>query len=319
MLMKKSLLFAALTLFAVGVNATETQNVTYVDANGVEQTIAAYPITEKMDSDVADYNDFMNRYELKSGWYVVDGNVTTSALGAQDGNVVNIILADGSTLGTTCLSCSNATLNLYVQSKGTGKVMITNEYNDITAYDNSTINVYGGNYSGQYSVFNCQSGGTFHIYDATASGAIKNYAGKMIFEGGTFTCNDGVALYVYSETIVNGGTFTGAEHAFMFSYYYDDDWNEIPLSITLGEGKAWYSNGVKVDMDDMEQVKVDDQGDEVFFYSKLATYTVQDAAVPTVLRDINATSSKAVKTIENGQLVIIKDGNRYNVAGQLLK
>ena len=40
----------------------------------------------------------------------------------------------------------------------------------------------------------------------------------------------------------------------------------------------------------------------------------------TGVNDLNVTvTSKAVKTIENGQLVITKDGKRYNVAGQLMK
>lgn len=47
-------------------------------------------------------------------------------------------------------------------------------------------------------------------------------------------------------------------------------------------------------------------------------YTINQA--PTGVNDLNVTvTSKAVKTIENGQLVITKDGKRYNAAGQLMK
>ncbi|MCQ2287604.1 MAG: hypothetical protein MJZ74_00710 [Muribaculaceae bacterium] len=42
--------------------------------------------------------------------------------------------------------------------------------------------------------------------------------------------------------------------------------------------------------------------------------------VPTAINDINVEkASKAVKMIENGQVVIVKDGVKYNVAGQAIK
>ena len=44
------------------------------------------------------------------------------------------------------------------------------------------------------------------------------------------------------------------------------------------------------------------------------------AEVPTAINDINVEkASKAVKMIENGQVVIVKDGVKYNVAGQAIK
>ena len=47
-------------------------------------------------------------------------------------------------------------------------------------------------------------------------------------------------------------------------------------------------------------------------------YTINQTS--TGVNDLNVTvTSKAVKTIENGQLVITKDGKRYNAAGQLMR
>ena len=39
----------------------------------------------------------------------------------------------------------------------------------------------------------------------------------------------------------------------------------------------------------------------------------------TGINDINVETSKVVKTIENGQVVIVKDGVKYNVAGVCIK
>ncbi|MBQ0120037.1 MAG: hypothetical protein KBT13_02795 [Bacteroidales bacterium] len=39
----------------------------------------------------------------------------------------------------------------------------------------------------------------------------------------------------------------------------------------------------------------------------------------TAINDIKVEASKAYKTIENGQVVIVKDNARYNVAGQMIK
>ena len=49
------------------------------------------------------------------------------------------------------------------------------------------------------------------------------------------------------------------------------------------------------------------------------TFTVFYADGTATAIDHVTTSAKAVKTIENGQLVIIKNGIRYNVAGQEMK
>ena len=61
------------------------------------------------------------------------------------------------------------------------------------------------------------------------------------------------------------------------------------------------------------EVKVKDNigGEYVFtvYYENGVATAIENAAV----------SAKAVKTIENGQLVIIKNGVRYNVAGQEMK
>ena len=51
--------------------------------------------------------------------------------------------------------------------------------------------------------------------------------------------------------------------------------------------------------------------DNIFFYKK-------DSTTPTAI-DNTVEAVKAVKMIENGQLIIIKNGIRYNVAGQMVK
>lgn len=49
-----------------------------------------------------------------------------------------------------------------------------------------------------------------------------------------------------------------------------------------------------------------------------ATFTLVGTGKTTAVKDINVKTVKAVKTLENGQVVIVKDGVRYNVMGQKL-
>lgn len=57
----------------------------------------------------------------------------------------------------------------------------------------------------------------------------------------------------------------------------------------------------------------------VFTYFEGQDYVRIDKVVPTAINDINVTATKAYKTIENGQVIIVKDNVRYNVMGQPMK
>ncbi|MCQ2288208.1 MAG: hypothetical protein MJZ74_03840 [Muribaculaceae bacterium] len=64
-------------------------------------------------------------------------------------------------------------------------------------------------------------------------------------------------------------------------------------------------------------VAADELTGEVYGGSE-AEYVVTPAPV-TGINDVNVNAAKVVKTIENGQVVIVKDNVKYNVAGQAIK
>ena len=298
--MKKSLLLAAMLLsVAVSANATDFETVSYIDADGNQQTVSAAPITYWMDDDVAEFNGWQVGFDLKSGWFVVNGDVSTfGPLITNDANgPVNIILADDCCLHVDRL-LMQTDANIYVQSKGNGKIQTS----DMSAlYPGSpTINIYGGTLSGELY---CNYITTMSVYNADITGYIGNDGGSMLIENSIVTNTAGPALVNNGNCVINSGTFTGAEYAFQFG--------ENNIGITLAPGTAWFSDGVKVELE------TKDIGDH-YTASTLASYTVKDD-VSTGINGVKVEGSKAVKTIENGKLVITKDGKRYNAAGQLMK
>ncbi|MBR4152436.1 MAG: hypothetical protein IKT98_05700, partial [Selenomonadaceae bacterium] len=84
---------------------------------------------------------------LGGGNYIVLGNVTINYTLNISGNA-NLILADGAKLTVNVEGGDginvNGTLNIYVQTLGTGNLDATGNYNGIVAANNGNINIYGG-------------------------------------------------------------------------------------------------------------------------------------------------------------------------------
>lgn len=87
-------------------------------------------------------------------------------------------------------------------------------------------------------------------------------------------------------------------------------WNSIDL--VLSEGNL----ASNIDWTHTYQVKFDQVADLTFWLNNVYFFTTK--ADPTAIDNANA-NANAVKRIENGQLIIIKNGIRYNVAGQMVK
>ena len=111
---------------AVTVTATLLPVVSYVDADGNEQSHVCTPI-------VSGTNSYGNSANAE-GWYVVNSNVTIS--GTQGvkflDQQVNIILCDGATLTSNAtasdsrgLEVKNGSLAIYAQGGGTGRIVAT--------------------------------------------------------------------------------------------------------------------------------------------------------------------------------------------------
>lgn len=122
--------------------AKETYTCSYIDADGVEQSVGAQVLTGAETT-------------LYDGWYVAVGNVSFDhkiRLDYNDNNHVRIILADGATMsiGTSetplneiCIDylSSDNILSIYCQTNGTGTLAM---YSNVTALDVYTVNIHGG-------------------------------------------------------------------------------------------------------------------------------------------------------------------------------
>lgn len=87
-------------------------------------------------------------------------------------------------------------------------------------------------------------------------------------------------------------------------------WNSIDLVLSKGNLAS------NIDWTHTYQVKFDQVAGLTFWLNNVYFFTTK--ADPTAIDNANA-NANAVKRIENGQLIIIKNGIRYNVAGQLVK
>ena len=144
--------------------------------------------------------------------------------------------------------------------------------------------------------------------DVTA--AIDYQTGKLTVHGGTFcgysttlamNCWGGAAL-TPGGVVLRGGTFINMDDCIGVPDM-KDGWNTLDM------------DGYKfINLDTEEDVAIP-VGEE--FYITVSVKVVPE--VSTGINDLKVEGSKAVKSIENGQLVITKDGKRYNAAGQMMK
>ena len=151
--------------------ATWTQlPVTYIDADGTQQTCSSYTIIESSNSTV-----YLGTYG-QDCWYVVNGDVTINDQLQLQGSNNHLILCDGATL-------------------------------NITSTNYMAINVYGGSSTGSLTIYRQALGsGTIEI-DASGSRGISTQTGLTI-NGGNITINaktDGIRN-VEGAVTINGGT-----------------------------------------------------------------------------------------------------------------
>ena len=138
-----------LCVLTMTVQTAWADNVTYIDANGNEQTVDATPLAFKNGS-----YWYLTTSTLNAGqWYYVNSDniisdsrrITVSGSGA-----ANIILCDGKIFSYGSRGITG-NITIYGQSAGTGKMEIygQNNYTDMeTQYDNAIdgdITIYGGN------------------------------------------------------------------------------------------------------------------------------------------------------------------------------
>ena len=135
---------ALILLTAQTAGAQTVSNVPYIDADGNEQTATyATVVTSDMGGTSAD------NFSSGNGWYYVNSDVTLNGAYNTSTYTQNIILGDGATLTVSGLfRFQNASLNIYCQSGGTGRLVVSGSY-------------------GSNAIFSVTSGGTLTINGGT--------------------------------------------------------------------------------------------------------------------------------------------------------
>ena len=204
---------ALILLTAQTAGAQTVSNVPYIDADGNEQTATyATVVTSDMGGTSAD------NFNSGNGWYYVNSDVTLSGAYNTSTTTQNIILGDGATLTVSgLLRFQNASLNIYCQSGGTGRLVVSGSY-------------------GSNAIFSVTSGGTLTINGGTVevtntSNNGNGFNGNLVMNGGTatFTSKKGVTCYAITGSVtLNGGTFTATSGS----------WKGVcDKTVTIGDGK----------------------------------------------------------------------------------
>lgn len=166
-------------------------NIAYIDANGQPAICPlAFPVTSS-NNDV-ELNYAGDTWYFVSGEVVIDGELKfTNSTGT-----TNLILCDGASLTTNMLTANNS-VNIYVQTNGTGALTVNNATDNAQVFcvENDLV-INGGNIT-----VNATGDGGYGIY--TRNGAIT-------INGGTITSN---AIYIniftgtyHRDITINGGT-----------------------------------------------------------------------------------------------------------------
>ena len=152
----------------------------------VEDAANCIPIEE-----VASYDD-PEAYILE-GWYVVDRDWQIHFADFDD--AINLIIADGVTLTITDDMVVSETLNIYGQSEGTGKLIVTSQQYNPAIRIYGTLNIHGGDITAT----------SLMDYYAPAIGwRVDEYSGELVVYDGKVTANargkgPGIGGYTYDS------------------------------------------------------------------------------------------------------------------------
>ena len=205
--------------------ATTNYNISYIDANGNAQTASQVDVVDESMDD----ND--NLFSSNNGWLYVNSDVTLTKA-TNNGSVdTNIILGDGKTLtinGWTHFS--GASLTIYCQSGGTGKLVINGSYSNDCIFGiagTKTLTINSG------------------IVEVTNTSGHGYGGGTLIMNGGTATFT-GSGYGIYTNVIFNGGNLTvngsGIDERTTLNYKSESDRiksNGYGGDVTIVNGKVF--------------------------------------------------------------------------------
>ena len=190
--MKKTLILFVAVLAILTARAETVWSVSYIDANGNQQTAARADVVTTNMQGLDNYN-FRSAYD----WLYVKNDVTLEGAWNGANGTLNLILGDGATLTINGqFKISAGSLNIYCQSGGTGKLVVSGSYDGGAIFSvRNTLTINGG------------------TVEATNSTSYSVYAlfANLVMNGGSasFTCNKGSNAYAISGNVtLNNGSFT---------------------------------------------------------------------------------------------------------------
>ena len=216
--------------------------VTYIDADGVAQTLYDYTLLEGSDEFI-EYGEYNTE-----AWYVVAHDVTYNE-GIRFYGSANLILMDGATLTVRRVSVGNnyllcdTDLTIYVQSGGTGAIVGEN----IMLDSNGSMTIHGGQISVEKEGGNgirassnlTINGGVVSVTETAAGTAI--YSDHVVINGGVVTTTNqqgGYGIDGFYELTINGGvvTTTNQQEGYGIDGFYELTINGGVVTTTNQQG-----------------------------------------------------------------------------------
>ncbi|MDO4512068.1 MAG: hypothetical protein Q4B68_09670, partial [Bacteroidales bacterium] len=246
----------------------------------------------------------------------VDDNINMPICNANYSVLFDVIVKKASTkaivtigdVDTEYLSVKEALAAAMAPTKASVKLMADYQFNPGTGavFDRGdvTLDLNGHSLSTNNSYVIHLLGGALTIKDSSEAGtglvqnnsytsgcAVNAGSGKLNIEAGTYIATN--ALYLDSDITcaLSGGRFKGVSFAI---YTYGKS--------ALAPGYGYFDTTTGDLLEDATGHPIFQKGAE----SPALDITVQRIEVPTAITDVTATQAKAVKMIENGQVVIIK-------------
>ena len=182
--------------------------VTYIDADGVEQTLYDYTLLEGSDNGYIEYGEFDTE-----AWYVVAHDVTYNYCAGDFLGSANLILMDGTTLtveggGHSMPMICYSDLTIYAQSGGTGAIV-----GDIELRSSGSITIHGGQISIESGYIEVSGGGDMTInggeVSVTTAYGTAIYGQHVVINGGNVTTtnlDNDTGIHGSSDVTINGGS-----------------------------------------------------------------------------------------------------------------
>ncbi|MDO4512305.1 MAG: hypothetical protein Q4B68_10875 [Bacteroidales bacterium] len=242
---------------------------------------------------------------------VIVKRVTAKAIVTIDGEETGYL--DVSQAITDAKNAEKATVKLLANYK------VQNGYGLQFEKGNVTLDLNGKNIATYYAQSILVNGGTLTIIDSSEgqgskvdnkSGyCLKATSGTLNVAAGTFTAPEGNYLTTPASGKFTGGRFTCDLYSSNYALFTSG-------FSALAPGYAYFDPSTGDLLEDSQAHPVFQKDVD----SPALDITVRRVEVPTAITDVTAAAqAKAVKMIENGQVVIIKDGKRFNITGAEIK